>query len=81
VGTAGDRKPFVDVSNAPRTEMDGDNLIEMTHTSVFYYKARNGEVKELHVKQPMDPNQKIFTLADLQLLGREIAKVLKEDAF
>jgi hypothetical protein len=52
----------------------------MTHTSVFYYKARNGEVKELHVKQPMDPNQKIFTLADLQLLGREIAKVLKEDA-
>jgi hypothetical protein len=55
--------------------------INLTHTTTLLYKARNGEVKELRVVQPMDPTQKVFTLADLQILAREVAKVLKEDAF
>jgi hypothetical protein len=54
--------------------------INLTATTTVIYKGRGGELKELHVKQPLDPNQKGFTFHDLQLLAREIANVLKEDA-
>lgn len=54
-------------------------VIDLTHTTTVYFKGRNGELKELHVKQPMDPSQKIWTLIDLRLLAREIAKAMKED--
>ena len=61
--------------------MADDALPDLTNTSTVLYKSRDGSAKELHVKQPMNPNQITFTLTDLQILAREIAKVLKEDAF
>ena len=53
---------------------------DLTHTTTVYYKSKGGVVKELQVKIPMDPTQIIFTMADLQLLAREIGKVLQMDA-
>lgn len=53
--------------------------ISLSHTTTVLYKAKDGALKELHVKQPMDPNQKGFSYTDLQTLAREISKVLKED--
>jgi hypothetical protein len=55
------------------------DLPALTYTTVLNYKSRNGEIKELHVIQPLDPDQRKLELKDIQLLGREIAKVLKED--
>jgi len=55
------------------------DLPALTHTTVLNYKSRNGEIKELRVIQPLDPDQRKLELKDIQLLGREIAKVLKED--
>lgn len=52
-----------------------------THTTTVCYKARTGEVKELQIVQPIEPGQIKFDFADMQILAREIAKVLKEDAF
>lgn len=61
---------------------DNDPIVlALKHTTVLLYKARNGELKELHVVQPMDPSQQRMTFADLQMLARQIAIVLKEDAF
>jgi len=59
---------------------DNSGIPDLTQTTTLLYKARNGETKELHVKQPMEPGSKIWTLADIQILAREVAKVLKEDA-
>jgi hypothetical protein len=56
-----------------------DDLINLTTTTVLNYKARNGELKELRVVQPMDPSQQKMNYKDLQILAKEIAKVLKED--
>ena len=59
---------------------DGDNLVDLTHTTIVRYKARDGMDKELRVIQPMDPDQRKLEFKDIQLLAKEIAKVLKEDA-
>lgn len=59
--------------------MPDDALPELTHTTTLLYKARNGELKELRVVQPMNPDQRKMSTEDIQLLGREIAKVLRED--
>jgi len=56
-----------------------DDLINLTHTTVLLYKAKNGETKELRVVQPLDPEQRKLEIKDLQILAKEIAKVLKED--
>ena len=55
--------------------------ITFTHTTVVNYKAKNGEVKELRVVQPLDPEHQKLDFKDIQILAKEIAKVLKEDAF
>ena len=57
-----------------------DDLEAPTHTTTLLYKACNGETRELHVVQPIEPGQIKLTPEDIQMLGREIAKVLKEDA-
>ena len=49
------------------------------HTTTLLYKARTGETKELRIVQPVEPGQMKLSIEDIQLLGREIAKVLKED--
>ena len=59
---------------------DGDNLVDLTNTTIVRYKARDGMDKELRVIQPMDPDQRKLEFKDIQLLAKEIAKVLKEDA-
>lgn len=58
----------------------GDDLVSLTHTTTVLYKAQNGEVKELRVVQPLDPAQRKLELKDIQLLAKEIAKALREDA-
>jgi hypothetical protein len=58
---------------------DSPELPDFTHTTAIYFKDRTGGVRELHIKQPMEPGQKVFTFADLQLLAREISKCLKEE--
>lgn len=58
---------------------DEADLPVLTHTTTLLYKARSGELKELQVVQPLNPDQRKLDLVDIQLLGREIAKVLRED--
>lgn len=48
-----------------------------THTTTLLYKGRNGELKELRVVQPSEHLK--LDLKDLQILAREIAKILRED--
>ena len=55
--------------------------LTFTHTTIVNYKAKNGEVKELRVVQPLDPEHQKLDFTDIQILAKEIAKVLKEDAF
>ena len=50
------------------------------HTTTLLYKARDGETKELRIVQPVETGTTRLTTKDIQLLGREIAKVLREDA-
>jgi len=57
-----------------------DEYTPPTHTTTLLYKAKNGELKELRVVQPVEPGQIKFDLVDMQILAREVAKVLKEDA-
>jgi hypothetical protein len=57
------------------------DLIEMTHRQSVFYKARNGEAKELIVVMPLEPGKQKLDFKDIQLLAKEIAKVLAEDAF
>jgi hypothetical protein len=57
-----------------------DDLLQLTHTTVLNYKSKDGSIKELLVIQPLDPDQRKLDLKDLQILAREIAKVLREDA-
>lgn len=59
---------------------DETDLPQNTHTTELQYKARDGSVKMLRIVQPLDPDQRTLSLIDLQLLAREIAKVLREDA-
>lgn len=56
-----------------------EDLPVLTHSTTLSYKARNGEIKELVIVQPLDPNQRKLDYTDIQILGREIAKVLRED--
>jgi hypothetical protein len=58
---------------------DETELPELTHTTTLLYKARTGELKELQIVQPLNPDQRKLDYTDIQLLGREIAKVLRED--
>lgn len=60
---------------------DEIEIPENKHTTTVLYKSKNGELKELHVVQSLNPDQRRFTYADLQMLGRQIALMLKEDAF
>ena len=53
--------------------------ITLTHTTSVQYKSRSGEIKEFRVVQPLDPTQQKLDLKDLQLLGRAIANILRED--
>ena len=50
-----------------------------THTTTLLYKARNGELKELQVVQPIEPGKIKLDFKDLQILAREVANVLRED--
>ncbi len=59
--------------------MPDEYLPVPTHTTTLLYKARNGELKELQVVQPLDPNKIKLDFKDLQILAREIANVLRED--
>lgn len=52
----------------------------LTVTTPVFYKAKNGEIKELHIVQPLDPAKRKMELSDIQVLAKEISKVLREDA-
>lgn len=49
------------------------------HVTTLLYKGRNGETKELQVVQPLEPGERTLDFKGLQLLAREITKILKED--
>lgn len=59
--------------------MTHDDLPVQTHTTTLLYKARGGEIKELQVVQPLNPEQRKLDFKDLQILAREISNVLRED--
>lgn len=61
--------------------MAEDSAIELKHTTIVQYKAKGGAIKELRVIQPLNPDQRKMELPDIQLLAKEIAKVLAQDAF
>jgi hypothetical protein len=46
----------------------------------LYYKGRGGVVKQIHLLHVPEPGARVFTLADIQLLAREIGKVMQEDS-
>ena len=54
--------------------------IDLSNTTTLFYKDKNGAIKQLNVKQPINPMQIKFSLEDLQLLGKTISKYLREDA-
>lgn len=62
------------------TSMSTNDLINLTHTQVVNYKAKNGAIKELRVILPLEPGKRKLDFKDIQLLAKEIAKVLAEDA-
>lgn len=69
------------LTNAPEQPTEEDNVHRLLqHVTTLLYKARGGECKELKVVQPLDPDQRTLDFKDLQILAREIAKVLQEDA-
>lgn len=49
-------------------------------TTTVLYKSASGELKELRIVQPVNPDQLHLTFDDIRLLAREISKVLKEDS-
>jgi hypothetical protein len=51
-----------------------------THTTTILYKSRTGESKELQIVQQLRDGQSKLDFRDMQILAREIANVLKEDA-
>lgn len=55
--------------------------IELTHTQVVQYKAKGGEIKELRVILPLEPGKRKLDTKDIQLLAKEIAKLLAMDAY
>lgn len=57
------------------------DLIEMTHRQSVNYKSKDGSIKELIIVLPLEPGKQKLDLKDIQVLAKEIAKVLKEDAF
>ena len=59
--------------------MSESDLISLTHRTEIQSKSRTGEIKTIVVIQPMDPDQRKLELKDLQILAREISKILKED--
>jgi hypothetical protein len=59
--------------------MPEPELPQLTITTTVFFKGRNGEIKELQVVQPMDPSQQKMNFADIQLLAKEISKVMKEE--
>lgn len=61
----------------PENEAD---LPVLTHTTTLNYKGRNGEIKELNIVQPLDPDQRKLDYTDLQILAKEISKFLRLDA-
>ena len=56
-----------------------ENEIDLTHTETFYFKGRNGEIKELQVKIPMEPGKLHLDFEDRQLLAKAITKALLEE--
>jgi hypothetical protein len=60
--------------------MSDELEIDLSNTTVLFYKDKNGAIKQLNVKQPINPMQIKFSLEDLQLLGKTISKYLREDA-
>ena len=60
--------------------VDKETDITPKHVTTLLYKARTGETKELRIVQPVEPGTIRLTTEDIQLLGREIAKVLREDS-
>jgi hypothetical protein len=51
-----------------------------TQTTTILYKSRTGESKELQIVQQLRDGQSKLDFRDMQILAREIANVLKEDA-
>ena len=56
-----------------------DEIVIPTEAIEVFYKGRGGEVKQIRVLHTPEPGALIFTLAALQLLAREIGKVIRED--
>ena len=56
------------------------DLIECKHVTTVCYKDRNGAVKTVNIVQPMDPDQRRMTFADIQMLAKQITIQLKLDA-
>ena len=61
------------------SSIDTEPVVELTHTTVLCYKSRNGEIKELQIIQPLEPGQQKLGFREIQLLGQEISKHLRED--
>ncbi len=55
------------------------NLETKKHITVISYKARNGEIKDVHFIQELEPEQRTLSPSDLQMLGKAIAAELKKD--
>ena len=57
-----------------------DDLIQATHRQEVNYKAKDGSIHTLIVILPLDEEKRKLDFKDIQLLAKEISKVLKEDA-
>ena len=57
-----------------------EEIVIPKNVSTFFYKAKGGAIKELHVLQSLEPGTRVWTVPDIQRLARELGKVLQEDA-
>ena len=60
--------------------MADEDIPDLSSTTEVYYKDRTGAIKQLNIKQPLNPMQLKFSFEDIQLLGKAISKFLREDA-
>jgi hypothetical protein len=60
--------------------MADEDIPDLSSTTEVYYKDRNGAIKQLNIKQPLNPMQLKFSFEDIQLLGKAISRFLREDA-
>jgi hypothetical protein len=69
-----------EVMPATPVEAAIDEERDPTVETTVVYKAKNGELKELRIIQPVAPGQLYWTCDDVRRIAVEIARILRDEA-